>query len=287
MLQGQINAADFHQQMSILAKNFCVLPLSDAVTKLQSETLPAKAVSITFDDGYADNVEVALPILQQWQLPATFFISTGFLDGGCMWNDAVIEAVRVAPGPFLDLSDMNLGKFDVRSISQRQQTIQRLIAKLKYLPQEERGMKAASVARSAGAKLPDNLMMSSDQVRLLSAAGMEIGGHTVNHPILSGLSESVTRDEIMQGRKMLEEITGKPVHLFAYPNGTPGLDYTSEHIKLLKELGFFAAVSTAYGAATSDGDCYQMPRFTPWDTDEIRFTLRLLKNCLRRKVTAV
>ena len=65
---------------------------------LERGSLPARALAITFDDGYADNATVALPILRRLGLPATFFVATGFLDGGRMWNDTVIEAVRGAPG---------------------------------------------------------------------------------------------------------------------------------------------------------------------------------------------
>jgi peptidoglycan/xylan/chitin deacetylase (PgdA/CDA1 family) len=64
---------------------------------------------ITFDDGYADNVEVALPILLRYEIAADFFVSTGFLDGGRMWNDTVIEAFRATPLDRVDLGDFGLG----------------------------------------------------------------------------------------------------------------------------------------------------------------------------------
>ena len=70
---------------------------------------PARALAITFDDGYADNATVAAPILLRLGLPATFFVATGFLDGGRMWNDTVIEAVAPRRGPVLDLAPLGLG----------------------------------------------------------------------------------------------------------------------------------------------------------------------------------
>src|ERR1044071_7430526 len=72
--------------------------------------LPKRALSITFDDGYADNYNVAAPILLRLGLAATFFVATGFLDGGCMFNDVVIEALRCAGGAELDLDDLGLGR---------------------------------------------------------------------------------------------------------------------------------------------------------------------------------
>ena len=79
----------------------------------------------------------------------------------------------------------------------------------------------------------------------------------------------------------MEEIVGTPVNLFAYPNGKPGEDYTGTHVRLAKEAGFSAAVSTAWGAASPGCDVFQIPRFSPWDRSAWRYGLRLAGN-LRR-----
>ena len=86
--------------------------------------------------------------------------------------------------------------------------------------------------------------------------------------------------DIGQGLESLGEITGAPVRLFAYPNGRPLRDYRREHAALVRELGFDAAVSSAWGAARAGDDLYQIPRFTPWDRPNWRFGLRLAKNLL-------
>ena len=82
---------------------FNVIPLEEGVAGIKSGKLPPRALSITFDDGYANNATVAAPILKRLGLHATFFIATGFLDGGRMFNDTVIEAVRGYRGDMLDL----------------------------------------------------------------------------------------------------------------------------------------------------------------------------------------
>src|SRR6185295_2112486 len=110
---GTVDAAAFDWQMECLSRCFRVLPLSEAVERLRQGTLPGRAACVTFDDGYADNAEVALPILRRHGLCATFFVATGFLDGGIMFNDRVIEAVRGAPGAQLDLTPLGLGRFDI------------------------------------------------------------------------------------------------------------------------------------------------------------------------------
>jgi peptidoglycan/xylan/chitin deacetylase (PgdA/CDA1 family) len=102
LLPDEPDAADFSAQMDLIGRNFRVLPLREAVQRLRSGDLPARSVSITFDDGYANNCEVALPILRERGIPATVFVATGFLNGGRMFNDTVIEAIRRA-GAELDL----------------------------------------------------------------------------------------------------------------------------------------------------------------------------------------
>ena len=99
LFPDEMHARRFDVLCGWLTSWFKVLPLDEAVARLKAGTLPARAVCITFDDGYADNHHVALPILRRHGLVATFFIATGFLDGGRMWNDTVIEAIRACKMP--------------------------------------------------------------------------------------------------------------------------------------------------------------------------------------------
>jgi hypothetical protein len=203
-----------------------------------------------------------------------------------MWNDTVIELVRRAPGESLDLGEIDLGRFEIGSIPQRRQTIANLIDKLKYLPMKSRQVKVDELCALIPAVPPDDLMMTSNQIRALHACGMEIGGHTVNHPILARTEDSVASAEIANGKEMLEGIIRAPVRIFAYPNGKPERDYMRQHPEMVKHLGFDAAVSTAHGTATPGGDVYQLPRFTPWDRSDLRFTLRMARNMLTPVETA-
>ena len=277
----EVDVTTFDWQMTLLAANFTVMPLSDAVRCLRQGDLPACAASITFDDGYADNAEVALPILQKHRIPATFFVSTRFLNGGRMWNDTVIELVRRSPGETLDLSKINLGKYPSATPMQRREAAFSLLKQLKYLPLQDRLLQVEEIRTVLPVVLPDNLMMTSDQVRQLHGAGMEIGGHTVNHPILARLGEAEAYDEITAGKRSLESIINAPVRLFAYPNGKPDQDYLAQHVRIVRELGFDAAVSTAPGVATKKSDLFQLPRFTPWDRTRTGFMLRMAQNMLR------
>jgi peptidoglycan/xylan/chitin deacetylase (PgdA/CDA1 family) len=284
----EVDASSFDALCGWLHEWFNVLPLDDAVARWKQGSLPSRALAITFDDGYADNHEVALPILNRHGLTATFFIATGFLDGGRMWNDTIIEAVRRTPGRIIDLCSvqpLGLGLVDVSSTAARRRIIDVILARVKYLPAGEREAVADAVAEAAGCELPRGLMMTSADVHALRAAGMTIGAHTVTHPILARLPSDGARREILNSRQALEAILGERVGLFAYPNGKPGRDFTKLHAAMVGEAGFDAAFSTAWGSVGPSTPAFEIPRFTPWDRSRFRFGLRMLSN-LRRPACA-
>jgi peptidoglycan/xylan/chitin deacetylase (PgdA/CDA1 family) len=272
------DAARFDEMMGWIGSWFNVLPLDVAVDALKSAKLPRRAAAITFDDGYADNHDVALPILQRHGLTATFFIATGFLDGGRMWNDTIIESVRHCQQSKLDLSPLNLGCHDIASSEQQRGVIQKIISQIKYHPLAKRLEITEHVAELAKVQPANNLMMTSQQVQAMRDAGMQIGAHTVSHPILARTDSKTAREEIANSKIVLESLLGEPVRIFAYPNGKHGADYNEEHIKIVRSLGFSAALTTNPGSARGHTDLYQLPRFTPWDRSRIKFGIRLLGN---------
>lgn len=272
------DADQFNEMLGWLASWFNLLPLEQAAARLRDGSLPERAAVITFDDGYADNHDVALPLLVRNGVPATFFIATGFLNGGLMWNDAIIEAVRRSRAPMLVLREIGLDDYAVGSIREIRSTIDALLARIKYLPVEDRLEISSRIAAMAGVTLPNDLMMSGEQVKAISKAGMEIGAHTVSHPILAKLDEPDARREISASKQTLEGLLEAPVRLFAYPNGKPGQDYLPVHSQIVRDLSFDAAVSTSPGVADHGTDVMQLPRFTPWDKDRLRFGLRLASN---------
>jgi peptidoglycan/xylan/chitin deacetylase (PgdA/CDA1 family) len=285
LLPGEPDAMLFDMQVRWLMSAFRIFPLVEAMRRVADRNLPSNAACITFDDGYADNLTVAAPILAGHRVPATFFIATGFLDGGRMWNDTVIEAVRLAPGPRLDLSALGLGEWRCANASEKIATIRGLLARLKYLEPAARLALTNRIADRVGLAAKSNLMMTSGQVRALRGMGMSIGGHTVTHPILTSLPEEDARREIVDGCARLTEITQERPRVFAYPNGKPGQDYDATHVRQVREMGFDGAVSTSWGVARHDSDRFQLPRFTPWDRNMDRFGMRLAQNFVRRGET--
>jgi len=272
------DATRFARQMEWVASLFRVVPLGEAVQRLRGGTLPARAACVTFDDGYADNHDIALPILRRLGLPATFFIATGFLDGGRMFNDTVIELLRRVPAGELDLGAEGLGRYRLESTADRLAAISAILRQVKYGTLAERQARLDRLTERFPMELPDDLMMRPGQVAEMVHQGMEVGAHTVNHPILSREPEGRVRSEIADSRDQLARITGRPIDLFAYPNGRLGDDFTSRDSAIVGDLGFSAAVTTHVGAARRATDPYHLPRFTPWDRTRQRFALRLARN---------
>lgn len=275
MRPGEVDINDFSWQMELISKYFNALPIDEAIQKLRTGSLPSRAVCITFDDGYADNYDNALPILKKFNLSAIFFIASGFLNGGRMWNDTVIEAVRNCQQTQLDLNPIGLGLFNVADQERKQQSAMQIIQKIKHLDPVIRADYAAFIAAQSQ-DLPDNLMMTGKQVIQLQENGMEIGGHTISHPILAKLDDEAAWIEIKENKTFLENLLNRPIRFFAYPNGKPNQDYLQQQIPLVSKAGFQAAVSTRWGACNQTSDIWQLPRFTPWDKTPIKFMLRMI-----------
>lgn len=284
LFPGEVDVRQFDQMLGWVGRWCNVLPLDEGVRRLGEGTLPARAAAITFDDGYADNHDHAMPILQRHGMTATFFIATSFLDGGRMWNDTIIEAVRSSTADQVDLQDFGVApppgasQWPLGSVAQRRELIGATLGRIKYADPAERMGLANAIAARLGGKLPGDLMMSSAQVRQLRQGGMQIGAHTHTHPILARLGRDAARQEIVTSKRHLETLLDEPVSLFAYPNGRPTQDYVGETVDVLRDIGFKAAVTTAMGAADRASDPLQLPRFTPWDRTRTRFGLRFAAN---------
>lgn len=284
------DAARFEDLCRWLAGTYHVLPLDEAVRRRAAGTLPPRALAITFDDGYADNHDVALPILQAHGLPATFFIATGYLESGRMWNDTVVEAVRRCQAGRLDAASLGiagLSALDLSTTAHRRAAVHALLNSVKYLAPNDRALAVARLAEAVGAALPDDLMMRPSQVHALARAGMQIGAHTVSHPILARVDGDQALQEMRASKDTLQAIVGSPVTLFAYPNGKARRDYLPRDVELARRAGFEAAVSTNPGASVrGDGLDFELPRFTPWDSQRWRFALRLARNLFTPTIRA-
>lgn len=280
----EMHARRFDEICGWLASWFRVQPLDEAAAALRAGRLPARSLCITFDDGYEDNHRVAMPILQRHGLQATFFVATGFLDGGRMWNDTLIETARGCESGELDLRDMAEGDFGLhplRSTVDRRAAAESLIQKLKYLEPTLRLQAVNAIAERARVRPRNDLMMTSEQVLGMRRGGMQIGAHTVGHPILARLDRAAIDRELRDSKIRLESILGESVTLFAYPNGKPGQDFKPEAVQSAKDAGYAVAVTTSRGVASRETDPFQLPRFTPWGRSKLRFASQLARELAR------
>jgi peptidoglycan/xylan/chitin deacetylase (PgdA/CDA1 family) len=275
LFESEPNVSTFRWQMELLAKNFNVLSLDSVVKALFTGSVPPRAICITFDDGYRSVHDLALPILRALNLPATVFVTTGTLDGGMMWNDTITEAVRHHPGTELDLREIGLDRLQVATVEERKNAVHRLLAHTKYLTPEARLVITRAMERLSGARVPD-LMLTREMIRNLANNNVEIGGHTITHPILACVPDAQARHEIREGKRQLEDIVKRQVRYFAYPNGKPDIDFSARHVQMVKDAGYAAAFTTVIGPATSRHDRFHLPRSRPWDTSPFLFGSRLL-----------
>jgi peptidoglycan/xylan/chitin deacetylase (PgdA/CDA1 family) len=277
MRPSEPNGVVFDWHMRVLRQYFEPLGLDEALSLMDAGQLPDRAVCVTFDDGYADNQRIALPILKKWNIPATVFVASSFLDGGRMWNDTVIEVFRRCPAGEFDTGVPGIGVVNVDTVETRLRAAMTVIAVIKYKSTSERTAFTSSMAERVQG-LPEDLMLTTSGLRKLVKAGIDIGGHTRSHPILTSLNTASAFAEIANGKSDLEEKIDAPVHYFAYPNGRRGEDYTEEHVEMVKDIGFKGAFSTHPGVTSLGSDPWQRPRFTPWDANSFRFIARILLN---------
>jgi len=260
----------FEQQMRFLKSCYRVLGLRELMERSQRGDVPTCSVAITFDDGYRDNYEYAFPILRKYDLPATIFVATGAIDTGSpLWHDRVFDAFRFATVKHARISDSSLPKLSLQSPATRIQSLQLVLDRAKSLYGDSRRNFLEDIADKLRPRPPiggDERMLTWEQIREMHKAGMEIGSHTVTHPVLARISREEMKRELSDSRDKLCEELGSSVLSFAYPNGKSS-DYNDEVKALVKECGYSCAVTTRAGFNEVFADLFELRRGQPWQTD--------------------
>jgi peptidoglycan/xylan/chitin deacetylase (PgdA/CDA1 family) len=280
---SRISPARFERVLRFLVARRRVVPVSDIVQRLQSgETIPDDWIALTFDDGYADNAETALPILQRLQLPAAFFIPTAVVADDqraphYFFFDAVEDLVRRAPvSAEPKLSALANAPLSLRSSARRSDAILRLVLALRS--QTANGQRAAveDVAHACGLapRAPPHLYCSAEALRHMQRLGMEIGSHSVTHADLGRSSRDDVHCEIRASKDTLEAILSGPVTGFAYPFGKKrniGIARTE-----VEQAGYRYALTTESGFARKGADRFLLPRIAVRDAALVRLKVNLL-----------
>lgn len=278
--KGELDLGSFQRILEFVVSHFKVLPLQDALTSLARNQLPPRAACITFDDGYPDWLQGPVPLLQQHQAHATFFLTTGQFHGEPMWNERILHAVAAAGSetPPVVFEEVAAAGVPLATNEDKRAAIVTLDRLIKYQPPEVKASLLAQLEQHVG--VPANLapVMSPDDVRTIHSLGFGVGAHSVSHPILALCTQDRARDEIGGGREHLESIVRAPVTAFAYPNGIPDKDFHAGHVELVRKAGYAFALTTQRGVATAGTSLFEVPRFTPWGPSHLRMGLQLTRN---------
>jgi peptidoglycan/xylan/chitin deacetylase (PgdA/CDA1 family) len=292
----------FAEQLEVLQQHLRPMTLQHLALSHAKGELPDRAVTITFDDGYANNLVQAKPILEQKQIPASVFVTTGYLgqEREYWWDE--LEQVLLTPGslpsrislevgteekfwvlggaaqysPEAYQKDIGLNVWDSQ-VSDRMKFYYGLWSSLQPLTEENRQQCLREIYSWAGmspTQRESHRPMTVAEVSILESGGLvEVGAHTVHHPMLQTQSVVEQQAEIAQSKSRLEAILGHPVHSFAYPFGT----YQQETIALVEDAGFNCACTTVEESVWPGDRRFQLPRFEVrnWSGDE--FEKRLLR----------
>ena len=217
-----MSTALFEQQMRYVSRHYRVVSLADLVDHLNGGPVE-NVVAITFDDGYRDNYLNAYPILRQYGMPATIFLTTGSIDSRePLWFEQLLQALKETPREFVDLEIDLPRRFWLRTPAERLTANGQIFRWLKALPDADRRLGLTYVLRlleTKGAGERTGKMLTWDDVRLMKQNGMDFGGHTVNHPFLSRTAGEMVAWEVSECKRRIEEELRLPVRHFAYPNG--------------------------------------------------------------------
>lgn len=280
LLPNEPSSEEFERHVAMVRKYFNPIRLTDVPELLTRDALPDRAVCVTLDDGYENNLTVAGPVLKKYGVPATVFVAVEPVVSGIMWNDLVIETIREAEHQ-LDLSVENLGVHNLADTKAKLLLVDELLGRLKYLePAQRWSLSSGMYERTSGKNFP-RLMLRPEQLHELHQYGIEVGAHTMTHPILSKLSDIDAEEEIGASRSWLNDLLQRDTESFAYPNGRPGIDYSAKHVDMVASSGFKVAVSTVWGCATRVSSLFELPRFTPWEYQDSAFVGRVEKTLLR------
>ena len=257
-----VTPSSFRQHLQELKQLFELLPLSEWIERRHSGApLPKRACAITFDDGWLDNFEFALPVLQQEQVPATLFAVSHMIGTDeQFWPNRIARLITNRTGwqemNALDWIRRAGGEF-AQGITDREK-LGHIVARLKNISDAELKERLDHSERQLGLQLEQTpALVNWDQLRTMQNSGLvEIGSHTCHHfRLTSDLSPEITEQEIVQSKKLLEQQLDRPVQLFCYPNGD-----TSPHAIRLVEQHYAAAVTTQRGINSINTAPHQLLR---------------------------
>lgn len=256
------------EQCTHIRRHYSPVSLDQVAAALGGgEPLPADALAVTVDDGYRDFFEVGYPVFREFGIPATVYVVTRFLDGSYwLWGDRVKYGFRKTPleRTRLELPNGEVLTHELCDSRAREQAATEVKERAKLMGQQEFAAFVDSVPRTLGVEIPvspagEFQAMTWEEARQVAAGGMEVGAHTVSHPILSSLgSATAIAEEIGGSKRRIEEQLGRPAAHFCYPNGRMRDIGAADAV--VREAGFATAVTTERGVNRMGADPHLLRR---------------------------
>lgn len=247
-----IDSSSFHWQLKALREHFDIVSLIEAVERLRRRKIDRPTAVITLDDGFQNNYDVAYPIFQELGLPATIFVTTGFVDtDDTLWYCRLHRALAASTKKTLEWDGIF---FDLLAPGAKARVSAEIQARLKRFPQSRLLEEVRCIVLMLGDDPDDSIppescyrMLSREAISVMARSGLiEFGAHTVSHAILSLLSTEERYNEIRPSVAAVQGLTGQPCRLFAYPNGL-AQDYNEDSMKILEACKIQAAVTAIDG----------------------------------------
>ena len=227
--------------------------------------LPPRPIIVSFDDGHRDNFTHAFPVLREFGIPATVFLSTGYVGGtGTFWFDRVAQLLYHAPSGRVRVPAVAFEAAVGDDVASRRESAGRLLRLLKAVPDTVRRSALADLEDALGSRPPPGDAALSgaltwDQVREMAQGGVEFGSHTVTHPVLTRLEDGPLTDELVSSRRAIEKEVGQPVTTIAYPVG--GREAFDERVvSASARAGYRFGVSYVSGVNAGVPDPYRLRR---------------------------
>ena len=274
---NNVSPAHFAQHLEAIRRYGNPLPLQDLVASLERGEVPDRAVVVTLDDGYVDNLTVARPLLRQWQMPATVFAVSGNFGREFWWDELSRRFAPPNPLP-LRISIKNpdgdvhfpLPQGDARK--DRLQALQQLHEILFIGPRETIRKVLEQLRPSVPTRSHDepwHRCMTEEELRELASDDLiEIGAHTESHRPMAYLNQAEQRMEVTQCKAVLERVLERPVPSFSYPHGS----YMASLNGLVKTAGHSSSCAAHSNVVRRKTDLYNLPRFWAADSDGSKFS---------------
>jgi peptidoglycan/xylan/chitin deacetylase (PgdA/CDA1 family) len=252
----------FDWQMRYLATHYRCVRLDDAIRDLaDGRRLPPYTAAVTFDDGFRNNLQYAVPVLRRWNVPATIFVTTGHIGRGVtlLWTEHVGRLLARAAIP--TIVTLHGGRapltLSIATGAERPDAVKAALRWFKALPIEDRQRAIRELEGAVGAadRRPGEggdlnadryAFLTWSEARALARAGVGIGSHTIHHPILSSLGDDERAREVVESKRDIDARVGVPCTLFSYPNGTAD-DFDGRDEANLRAAGYLGAVSQIAG----------------------------------------